>query len=50
MSKGEPIYLCPLIYQNLRRNKFNGYEINLVKSDVFSLGLVILEMALQKSI
>jgi len=50
MTKGEPIYLCPIIYENIRRNKFTGYPINLVKSDVFSLGLVILETALQKSI
>ena len=46
MTKGEPIYLCPKLYENLRRNKFNSIDLDPVKSDVFSLGLVILEMAL----
>jgi hypothetical protein len=46
LTKGEPLYVSPIIYENLRRNKINGYTHNEVKSDAFSLGLVILEAAL----
>lgn len=46
LTRGEPIYVSPIIYENLRKNKLNGYTHNEVKSDSFSLGLVILETAL----
>ena len=44
------MYISPIIYENLRKNKLTGYTHNEVKSDAFSLGLVILEAALQKSV
>lgn len=50
MTKGEPIYISPVIYENLRKSKITGYSHNEVKSDCFSLGLVLLEAALQKSV
>jgi hypothetical protein len=50
LTKGEPLYISPIIYENLRKNKLNGYTHDEVKSDAFSLGLVILEAALQKSV
>jgi hypothetical protein len=46
LTKGEPLYVSPIIYENLRKNKLTGYAHNEVKSDAFSLGLVILEAAL----
>lgn len=46
MSKNEPLYVSPIIYESLRKGKINNYVHDPIKSDVFSLGLVILEASL----
>jgi len=42
---GSPDYLSPEMYKAYKKNKNQMLEINPYKSDVFSLGLIMLEMA-----
>ena len=48
--KNEPIYLSPILYSSLKRKEFNSIRHNKTKSDVFALGMSILEAALEKSV
>lgn len=50
LQKGEPMYVSPTLFKHLKRNQYQGISHNKTKSDVFSLGLTILEAALEHSI
>lgn len=48
--KGEPLYLAPNVFQAVKNRTLERSRHNPYKSDVFSLGLSILEAGLMKSV
>ena len=50
LIKGEPVYLSPIVYSAVKKRSFDKLKHNPHKSDIFSLGLTILEAGLMRSI
>lgn len=48
--KNEPLYLSPALYKNLKAKNIQNIPHDATKSDIFSLGLCILEAGLEKSV
>ena len=48
--KNEPLYLSPTVFMAVKNRTFERSQYNTFKSDIFSLGLSILEMGLLKSV
>lgn len=48
--RGEPLYLSPILYSAVKERNLERAKHNPSKSDIFSLGLTILEAGIMKSI
>lgn len=46
---GMPLYISPKMFENLQKDNYN-FEIDYLKEESFSLGMILLELGLGKSI